>query len=150
MTGEASPRVYVPPPLMFGAFIAAGLLIDRGPLASGLPIVAAIVIATIGVSLILASLSLFFRHKTRPEPWRPASSLVISGPYRRTRNPMYLGLTLIGFAVALAFGSLFVGILTIFAAAIVDRFVIQREEAYLRRRFGEPYVTYCRRVRRWL
>ena len=150
MTGEDSPRVFVPPPLMYAAFIGLGLLIEREPLASGLRLVAAIIAAMFGGALIISALGLFFRRRTRPEPWRPASSLVIAGPYRRTRNPMYLGLTLVGFAVALAFGSLAVGLLMVLAATIVDRFVIRREETYLTRRFGETYRTYCRSVRRWL
>jgi len=63
---------------------------------------------------------------------------------------MYLGLVLIGLALSLAFTSAAAALLTLFAAWIVDRSVIAREEAYLQRRFGSDYRRYCERVRRWL
>lgn len=63
---------------------------------------------------------------------------------------MYLGLTLVGLALALAFTSLVAALLTVLAAVIIDRTVITREEAYLMRRFGADYRRYCERVRRWL
>ena len=150
MTGEDNPRVLAPPPLMFGALAGAGLLIDGGPLASGLAMLAALALGATGISLIGAALGLFFRNRTRPEPWRPASVLVAAGPYRYTRNPMYLGMSFIGLAIALAFTSVAAALLTILAAWIVDRAVIAREEAYLERRFGSDYRRYRERIRRWL
>lgn len=74
MTGEDSPRVFMSPPLMLAAFLGVGLLIDRGPLATGLVLPAAVIFGLSGFALIAAALGLFFRNKTRPEPWRPASS----------------------------------------------------------------------------
>lgn len=150
MTGQDNPRVFMSPPLMLAAFVGVGLFIDRGPLATGLAMVVAIVLGLSGLALIAAALGLFFRSKTRPGPWRAARVLVAAGPYRFTRNPMYLGMSLFGLAVALAFASLSVALLTLLAAMIVDRAVIRREEAYLARRFGEQYRAYCQRVRRWL
>ena len=150
MNREDNPRVFVSPPLMLAALVGLGLLIDRGPMATGIARIAAFAIAIAGLALIAAALGLFFRRRTRPEPWRPASSLVAAGPYRYTRNPMYLGMTLVGLSVALAFASLPAALLTMVTALIVDRMVIAREEAYLARRFGEDYLSYCRSVRRWL
>lgn len=150
MTSDDNPRVFVPPPLVFAALVGAGLLIDGGPLAIGLPLLAAIVLAVTGFGLIAAALGLFAKSKTRAEPWRPASALVASGLYRHTRNPMYLGMVLVSFGAALAFTSAAGMLLTILAALILDRTVIAREEAYLERRFGADYREYCERVRRWL
>lgn len=150
MTGEDNPRVIVPPPLMFAALIGAGLLIDSGPRAGAPVLLAAALLVVIGLGLIVSALGLFFRSRTRPEPWRPASVLVAAGPYRYTRNPMYLGLTLIGLALALAFTSVAAALLTLLAALVVDRTVIAREEAYLERRFGAAYREYREHVRRWL
>lgn len=150
MKGEDNPRIFMSPPLMLAAFVGVGLLIDRGPLATGLAMFAAVALGLAGLALIAAALGLFFRSKTRPEPWRPASFLVAAGPYRYTRNPMYLGMTLVGLAVALAFASLPATLLTLLSALIVERAVISREEAYLSRRFGEDYQAYCKQVRRWL
>lgn len=148
--GEDNPRVLVPPPLMFAALVGAGLLIDGGPRAGSVSIAAAALLGAVGLGLIVTALGLFFRRRTRPEPWRPATVLVANGPYRHTRNPMYLGLTLIGLALALAFTSVAAALLTLLAALVVDRTVIAREEAYLERRFGAAYREYRERVRRWL
>ena len=136
MTGEDSPRVFVPPPMMLAAFVSVGLLTDGGPMVSGPALAAAIIIGFAGLGLIASALGLFFRSKTRPEPWRGASFLVAAGPYRLTRNPMYLGMTLVGLTVALAFSSAAGALLALLAAVIVDRVVIRREEAALQRRFG--------------
>ena len=135
---------------MLATFVGIGLLIDGGPTATGLVLTAAMIVGLVGLGLIGSALGLFFRSKTRPEPWRAASFLVAAGPYRYTRNPMYLGMTLVGLAVAIAFASLSAALLALLAALIVDRVVIGREEAYLARRFGEEYQAYCQRVRRWL
>ena len=150
MTSEDNPRVVVPPPLMLATFVGVGLLVDGGPIATGFVLAASLVIGLIGFGLITSSLGLFFRSKTRPEPWRPASFLVAAGPYRFSRNPMYLGMVFIGMAVALALSSFAATALALLAALILDRFVIRREEAYLTRRFGKQYQAYLERVRRWL
>lgn len=150
MTADDNPRVIVPPPVMVAALVGIGLLIDGGPRAGALVLLGAALLGAVGLGLIVTALGLFFRSRTRPEPWRPASVLVARGPYRYTRNPMYLGLTFIGFAIALAFTSVAAAVLTILAALIIDRAVIVREEAYLERRFGADYLRYRERVRRWL
>ena len=150
MTSDDNPRVFVPPPLMLAAFVGTGLLIDCGPLANRLVLAAAVIVGLAGLGLIASALGLFFRSKTRPEPWQPASFLVAAGPYRFTRNPMYLGMILVGLAVALAFSSIAAAMLSLLTALIVDRIVIRREEAYLTRRFGKDYQAYCDKVRRWL
>ena len=150
MSPQDNPPVFVPPPLMIAIFVGFGLLIDRGPRATGAALFAAIALGLVGFGLITAALGLFHHRKTRPEPWRPASSLVAAGPYRYTRNPMYLGMTLVGLAVALAFASVPAALLTLLTALIVDRAVIRREDAYLQRRFGADYDSYRQQVRRWL
>lgn len=150
MTSEDNPRVIVPPPLMVAALVGVGLLIDGGPPAGALVLLGAALLGAVGLGLIVTALGLFFQSRTRPEPWRPASVLVAAGPYRYTRNPMYLGLALIGVSLALAFTSVAAALLALLAASIIDRTVISREEAYLLRRFGADYRRYCERVRRWL
>ena len=150
MTSEDNPRVFVPPPLMLAAFVGVGLFIDGGPTASNIVLAAAVIAGLTGLGLIASALGLFFRSETRPEPWQPAHFLVAAGPYRYTRNPMYLGMILVGLAVALAFSSFAAALLSLLAALIVDRIVIRREEAYLTRRFGKDYEAYRETARRWL
>lgn len=147
---DDNPRVFIPPPLVFGGLLTLGLLLDSSPLSHGLTQIMGFVLAFTGVGLIVTALGLFRTNKTRPEPWQPASTLVRRGIYNITRNPMYLGMGLASLGIALAFSSLAGSVLTIIAAAAIDRFVITREEAYLTRRFGEDYITYTRDVRRWL
>ena len=147
---QDSPRVLVPPPLIFGGLLALGLLIEsdlspRSPL-----ILAGAALGCAGLALILAALGLFRRARTRPEPWRASTALVATGIYRFTRNPMYLGMAGVGFGAAALFASLPAVLLTLLAVLIIDRTVIAREESYLTRQFGDNYRAYRNRVRRWL
>ena len=94
----------------------------------------------------------FIRHRTSIDPHHPAkaSCLVVTGLYRHTRNPMYLGLCLLligwgillGAPVTLCGPAMFVVYLT--------RFQIRLEERLLLERFGKDYEAYCKKVRRWL
>lgn len=145
-----NPRVFVPPPLIFAGLLLIGLLVDRSKQTDALMQVAGVATGLTGLALIAVALGLFRSSKTRPEPWQPSSALVVSGIYRRTRNPMYLGMALLSLGIALFFASLPATILTLIAAIVVDHTVIVREEAYLLRRFGEEYIDYRRGVRRWL
>ena len=81
---------------------------------------------------------------------RPTTSIVDTGPYRFTRNPIYLGMMLALVGLAIAFDSLW-PLVTLVPFALVIRYgVVAREEAYLERKFGEVYRRYRARVRRWL
>ncbi len=148
-----SPRIFVPPPLMFTVAVAMGVCLDGNPFQRAHVIhplqFGGIAFALPGIFLIGAALGLFRRSHTRPEPWEPASALVTGGLYRFTRNPMYLGMALASAGMALFFESLIAaGLLTI-VIAVMDRVVIAREEAYLLRRFGAEYAAYRDQVRRW-
>lgn len=149
-TKSDSPRVFVPPPLVFAALLALGLALDSDPLRLNAAAIAGILVAAAGLALIGSALGLFRRSGTRPEPWQPASNLVAGGIYRFTRNPMYLGMAMLSLGIAVAFASLPGALLALAALAIIDRTVVRREEAYLKRLFGQSYVDYTRRVRRWL
>jgi len=149
-------NVRFPPPAVYAAGlaigIAAGRLFDwpglglRGELRSFFG--GALILAGIAVSL--AGAGLFVRHRTAIIPYKAASSLVTSGIYRWTRNPMYLGLALIYLSVAGLFDSLAAIILLPLVLGIIQVLVIAREEAYLERAFGSEYLAYKTRVRRWI
>ena len=79
-----------------------------------------------------------------------ATSLVTTGPYRITRNPGYLGLALLYAGIAALARAPWAYVTLVPALIVVDRAVIAREERYLQRRFGEDYLRYRARVRRWL
>ena len=89
---EDNPHIVVPPPLIFGGLLLVGLWFDlNSPNLSLVPISGMLLIG-VGITVIILALGLFRKSNTRPEPWKPASALVISGIYERTRNPMYLGI----------------------------------------------------------
>lgn len=93
---------------------------------------------------------LFRRARTGVVPFTEATTLVTGGPYRFTRNPMYLGMAGILVGTAIALGSLTPWlVLPAFMRVIAERFIV-REEAMLERAFGEPYSNYRAVVRRWL
>jgi protein-S-isoprenylcysteine O-methyltransferase Ste14 len=96
------------------------------------------------------SMTLFKRSGEDPNPWKPTSTLVDSGPYRFTRNPMYLQLVLVCIGFAVMFANVCILLLTPLAAFVLQRYAILPEEQYLERRFGEEYLAYKRRVRRWI
>lgn len=158
-TRPANPGVKFPPPLLFVAgLVAAWFLESRvarfrliGGDESTAPIeTGGLVLIASGVFLILWAMFMFIRARTAILPMRPASRIVDTGPYRISRNPMYTGVSLayLGVMLLLNWGwalVMFPGVL-----AALYRFVISREEAYLTAEFGEEYLSYCRRVRRWI
>lgn len=96
------------------------------------------------------SLWLFARHETGLLPGGPTMSLIEEGPYRRSRNPLYVGLLALHLAIALLVPSLWALVLFPLAVLLVWWGAIAPEERFLHERFGEPYDAYTRRVRRWL
>jgi protein-S-isoprenylcysteine O-methyltransferase Ste14 len=81
---------------------------------------------------------------------RPTTTIVASGPYRFTRNPIYLGMVLALIGLAIAFDILWLLLMLVPFALVIRYGVVAREEAYLERRFGDVYRGYRSRVRRWL
>ena len=113
---------------------------------------AAIFIAVIGIGIAVSGNVAFRRARTTVNPFKPqtASSLVTSGIYRRTRNPMYLGMlvVLVGWAVFLADALSMLAV--VLFPAYITRFQIKPEERALLGLFGDAYASYTSRVRRWL
>ena len=151
---EDNPGVRVPPPLIIMAGLAAGLALDGrliDPHWNSAPLViSGIICACVGLLFGVSALGLFRREDTRPEPWKPSSALVTSGVYRFTRNPMYVGMLLLYVGIALLAGGSLTIVTLVPVFLILNFYVIEREEAYLERRFGRAYAHYRERVRRWL
>lgn len=154
MSAEADrgPGVRAPPPvLVAGALGGAWLLQRLAPAPLGPPL------AEFGAVVIFAALALIgwavlalARAGNDPRPDRPDTVLVEGGPYRFSRNPVYLGLLLAVAGFALRWGDLW-GWIALFAShLLLDRLVVANEEAYLATRFGAAYAAYRGRVRRWL
>ncbi|MEE8555284.1 MAG: isoprenylcysteine carboxylmethyltransferase family protein, partial [bacterium] len=104
----------------------------------------------VGVIILVAGWVQFFRAKTNVLHHKPSSSLIQSGLYRFSRNPIYVAGLLLQLGVALLMNNLWIVLLVPVSKILFDRYVIAREESYLERAFGEVYVDYKRTVRRWL
>ncbi len=148
------PGVFIPPPVFYLLGIVAGVALQRAwplprpPLAVAGPLGWACVAgwALVALPAVIA----FVRARTAILPIHPSSVLVTGGPYRFTRNPMYVGLALLQAAMGLLWRQSWVLIMLVPVLLMSERFVIVAEERYLLVRFGEEYGAYCARVRRWL
>ena len=107
-------------------------------------------LATISGILALWAFIVMRRAGTHIDTRRPALAVVTTGPFRFTRNPLYLSLVLLTLGLALIFNIAWAAILLIPVTIIVHYGVIRREECYLESKFGETYLEYKRKVRRWV
>ena len=151
----ATAQVVIRPPLAWALAVIAAFALDW---LMPLPFVpAAVPAGWLGGAVVVVALALFAwaiatitRAGSNVPTNRPTISIVDTGPYRFTRNPIYLGMMLALVGLAIAFDSLW-PLVTLVPFALVIRYgVVAREEAYLERRFGEVYRRYGARVRRWL
>ncbi len=149
----ANPGIVRPPFVYLGA-IALGLLLH---FARPVRLVSHSVSVAIGGTLVLVAVALFlyavrtFRIAGTPVPGnRPTTTIVRTGPYRWSRNPIYLSFSLLQLGVAYWVNSLWLFVTLIPAVALMSFGVIPREEHYLETRFPSDYLPYKASVRRWL
>ncbi|NIA69607.1 isoprenylcysteine carboxylmethyltransferase family protein [Pelagibius litoralis] len=145
------------PPVLYLGFLLAGLAADRLLGLPALPYLAGDLGFSLGTASGLAGLALLFaaaarfiKAGTNIPTSRPSTALVTGGLYRFSRNPIYLGLTLIYLGLTLGLASLAALLFLPLLLAVMQVGVIQREERYLEAKFGEPYRAYKQKVRRWL
>jgi protein-S-isoprenylcysteine O-methyltransferase Ste14 len=126
---------------------AAGI---RGPASFGVMQVAGMALGLPGLALALVCIVAFaFAGRGTPAPFDPPRRLVVRGPYRAVRNPMYLGAWLYLLGFALFYRSAGVALYALAFIAVMHTFVVLYEEPMLRRTFGRDYEAYCARVGRW-
>lgn len=153
-TRSDSAGVPAPPPAVYAVGFLLGLALEAAFPIPAPPLAFILAAGTIGISVWLAldgaAMLLFRGAGTSVAPTRPTTALVISGPYRVTRNPMYVGMAFLYVGLALPLGAIWS--LAVLPAVLlaVDRIAIRREERYLEAKFGEEYCEYKGRVRRWL
>ncbi len=148
------PNVPVPAPIIMGGFLFLGLLLSRvWPVALefGLPQLltgwACIVAATV---LLLWCFGLFVSKRTTIMPRNPVNCLVTHGPYKISRNPMYVSLALFHLGIGIATGNVW-HIVTFAPSMLAIRlWVIAPEERYMQSHFNEAYLAYCAKVARWI
>ncbi|GAA6134726.1 isoprenylcysteine carboxylmethyltransferase family protein [Oceaniserpentilla sp. 4NH20-0058] len=144
------------PPLPLTFFIAALMWLIDQSLAVHIQFSGQALFATflliLGILFIFPAAVSFIRAKTTVDPRTPnkSNSLVITGLYRISRNPMYVGMVLCLLALSLSQGNIINLMLSFAFVGYLNRFQIQPEEHFLKEKFGEQYVQYCTHVRRWI
>ncbi len=151
---EDSARITFPPPFIYLGVLLVGLLADwllglSLPVSVVARVVALVVLLLAGAMLLLSARTHFTRAGTDVKPWKTSSAVVDRGIYALTRNPMYLGMTLIYLGLAIALVSVSALVLLPLLLVAVQTQVIAREERYLEAKFGDEYRAYKARVRRW-
>jgi protein-S-isoprenylcysteine O-methyltransferase Ste14 len=146
--------VIAPPPLIYVGALGVGFALDAvigsGSLPSAVRVPIGVASSITGAGLMGSFVWAFRRAQTPVDPYMPSETIVTDGPYRLSRNPGYLGMALTYAGIAIVSSTLWALAPLPVAIAIIDRGVIAREERYLKRKFGRPYVDYKRRVRRWV
>lgn len=144
----------VRPPLVYLFSIAIGLVLG---FAWQLPFLPRALPAPVGGIFVVVALAFFlssvgrFRAANTPVPaFKPTTAIVRTGPYRFSRNPIYLAFSLLQAGIAIWVNSLWVIATLIGAITLVTYVVIPREERYLERRFGAEYLSFKNSVRRWM
>lgn len=149
---DRGPGVRLPPPVLVALAMGTAWLLDRlwtvqiGPPLPGL----GGMVIFLAIGLVGWAVLVLVKAGNDPRPDRPDAALVEGGPFRFSRNPIYLGFLLAAAGLALVWGTLWGWAAVAVLHGVLDRAVIAREEAYLAARFGAPYEAYRSRVRRWM
>ncbi|MDE2173132.1 MAG: isoprenylcysteine carboxylmethyltransferase family protein [Patescibacteria group bacterium] len=149
-----SPQIIAPPPLIYLSGLTMGIVlhwIRPLPFLPGnLALPLGVVFVVISIALIVTAMRAFVKAKTNIDPRKSATSIVSTGPYRFSRNPIYLSMTLLTVGIAMWVNTLWILIALVLVLLIMQFGVIAREETYLARKFGEEYLQYKLKVHRWL
>lgn len=148
-------RVVVRPPLAWGLAVVAGFAINwLWPLPFPPSVLPAgwlgAVVFVVALGLVAWAIVTISRAGSNVPTNMPTTTIVESGPYRLTRNPIYLGMFLGLIALTIAFDNVWLAVMLVPFALVIRYGVVAREEAYLARKFGDAYRGYRLRVRRWL
>lgn len=149
-----TPRVLILPPFLFGGTLLVGLLLHWLHPISLMPVLPARILG--GVLFVLSGLFGYLAQReleragTNVRPDRPTTAIVMEGPYRITRNPLYIALLGIYIGVAIFVNAVMPLLLLIPLFVVLHWGIVLREERYLESKFGDGYRAYRARVRRWL
>lgn len=146
--------VKFPPPAIFAGLILIGAALQsRWPVRLGIPESLEIVgylLVLVGVAIAIVVSGYFKRAGTAIEPWKPTTAIVTTGIYAWSRNPIYAGFCLINIGIGVANNNFWIFISFIPAALLLYHVAIVKEEAYLEKKFGDEYLAYKKKVRRWI
>ena len=146
--------VKVPPPLIFLGGLLAGIGLEALEPIEGIGSPWRWIALAVGIVIWAwldgSAMRRFQKADTALPPFRPTSAIVTDGPYRFSRNPIYIGMAALYVGLAIAFDAVWALILLPAVLLVIRFYVIAREERYLEAKFGEEYLAYKRRVRRWI
>jgi protein-S-isoprenylcysteine O-methyltransferase Ste14 len=148
------PGVIAPPPLIYAGALAAGLLVNRR---YHIPFLPRRLARTLGWPMVVGGLAVGFlgaremrRAETNLDPYKPATAIVTGGPFQFTRNPLYLSMTMVYGGISALANALPPVLLLPIVLRLMRRGVIEREERYLERKFGDVYLQYKAKAPRWI
>jgi len=148
-------EVPIPPPALYLAAVVLGVVLHwlwplgfaRG---SSLRIALGVALLCGGVAILGGAFSVFRRIGQHPDPRKPTPTIARDGPYRFTRNPMYLGGSLAQLGLGIALGNAWIVLLLVPVVGFIHYRAILPEERYLEGKFGDEYTSFRASVRRWL
>lgn len=154
MSKSDNAGVKIPPPLCYLFFLIVGIAFNsawiNGHMAPLLLTVVGFLIAAIACVFLLSSA---WKHKaagSNLEPWKPTTAIISDGAYKYSRNPIYVAMAAVYLGLAIAAESPLAIVLLAACLAVIRYYVIAREEAYLEDKFGNEYLAYKAKVRRWI
>jgi protein-S-isoprenylcysteine O-methyltransferase Ste14 len=144
----------LPPPFIVLGFLIAGSILSAifpiDLLPSALRLILGVALVAIGFFIASRAFQAMIRARTPIDPFEPTSAIVSDGPYRFSRNPIYLALALAYLGITLALNAVWAIVLWPIMLIVLTQVVIVREEKYLTGKFGEEYTRYKSKVRRWI
>lgn len=142
------------PPLIYGVVLGLGLVLH---VIFPIPFLPGTLTLWLGILLIAASIPIAVsalqalgRAQTTFDARKPTTVIVTDGVFLFSRNPMYLAAMLLYLGIASLINSLWILLLVLPLMVVIQRGVVEREEQYLERKFGEEYLSHKRRIRRWI
>jgi len=153
-TNQDKAGVLIFPPLLYLLVLSTGIIVSYFfpqhfiNFSIAMPI--GIIFSITGITTLILAATLFRKNKNPVNPSGSTQLIICSGIYKYTRNPMYLSLTLIFIGISIITNSWFSFVLLLPLLLICQKGIIEREEKYLTRKFGDEYLKYKAKVRRWI
>ena len=144
----------IPPPVIVLILVVSNFLSSKKIDIINIPnqTLVSIIILLIGVFILIVPVSKFVKSKTTIDPikFKKVNKLITSGIYKYSRNPMYLGFLMIVISTSIYYLNIFSIITPILFYFWINRFQIKREEIFLTKKFGQKYITYKSKTRKWI
>lgn len=148
------PGIFIKPPYIFAAFFMLAVVLEYfwgvDIFRWGAQLTIGVLLMSFGAGTLTWCVMRFGNAQTNLSPSRPAHALVTDGPYHISRNPIYLSMIAIYLGLVVVFDIVWGLVLLVPLIYVIKTFVIEKEEAYLERRFGEEYLEFKASTRRWL